>query len=206
MKTKAPLIVKKLRFWVRTENVVAIISIIIAIISLFAAFLTPELRKALSLTNERYVISSPSNEDAIRRQVLESQIYETLSLYANSTAFDEAELSKYWIPADKGGKESERIKHSVENLSKRGMRYGKESKAESFEILSVRIYSPGDYAEVETLERWFLPLYYENGDRVLDRNSYIGPYRVVYLLRKINGIWLIEDSSISRANSSTTSN
>lgn len=52
-------------------------------------------------------------------------------------------------------------------------------------------------AVVKTLEKWFIAVY--GGDGKLIRNRTVGPYFVSYILRKIDGQWLIEKSNTGRA-------
>jgi hypothetical protein len=46
------------------------------------------------------------------------------------------------------------------------------------------------------LEKWFVAVYQADG--TLQRNRTIGPYFVSYILRKIDGRWLIEKSNTGR--------
>ncbi len=146
----------------------------------------------------RVEIRSPTDEAEVRRVVKESQFYETLTLYVNPKDFNKDQLNKYWLPSEQGGKEIKEVESAVQRLLSKGMHYGKESKAERYEFRYVRIFSPRDYAEVGTIERWYVPAYREDGSRVLGRNEYLGPYPVDFTLRKINGAWLIEEASNPR--------
>lgn len=144
-------------------------------------------------------INSPADELEVRRVVKDSQVYEFFTIYTNPKAFDKSNLRKYWVPAEQNGREIEQVETSIERLLNKGWRYGKESEVRIFDIRRVQIFEPGDYAEVETREQWFLPLYKEDGTRVLERRAFHGPYRVNYILRKINGTWLIQETTTPRA-------
>ena len=147
---------------------------------------------------ERVEIRSPSDEEDVKRVVQESQVYETLTMYTAPKTFDDKDLQKYWLPADLGGKEIKQVEAALARLRSSSTHYGKESRVERFEFRYVRIFSPRDYAEAGTIERWYVPMYREDGSKVLGRNEYLGPYPVDYILRKVNGIWLIEESSTPR--------
>jgi hypothetical protein len=149
----------------------------------------PELRQAR-------VESSAADEKAIRELVQASHLYEVRTIYADPTSFHPSQLGKYWIPSDQGGKEAERINAIVARLQSVDWHYGTESSPENFEILSVSLNEPTEgNAVVSTSERWFLPLYRRDGTRVLERNAYLGPFLVKYTLKKVNGTWLIQDST-----------
>ena len=63
-------------------------------------------------------------------------------------------------------------KAAVDRLRKRGWRYADESRVEVFDFRYVRVFSPRDYAEVGTSERWYVPTVRADGSRVEDRNVY----------------------------------
>lgn len=141
--------------------------------------------------------SSSADEESIKKLVQESQLYEVRNLYADPTSVSSSELSKYWVPSEQGGKEVDRINASITRLQNQNWHYGVESRPEDFEILSVKLDQPTEgSALVLTSERWFIPLYREDGTRVLERNPYVGPFSVTYTLRKVNGTWLIQDSTV----------
>lgn len=145
------------------------------------------------------LIQSPQDSEETKRIVKESQFHEYFKIYTAPKSFNRAGLAMYWVPAAQGGKEIEKIEGRAQRLLKQRWHYGPESKSEIFDFRYVRIYAPGDYAEVETRERWYLPLYRENGSRVMERNPYFGPYSVEYILRKIDGKWLVQESTTPRA-------
>jgi DNA-binding winged helix-turn-helix (wHTH) protein len=146
---------------------------------------------------------SESDEDKIRRVVKESQLYESLILYKNPLSFTENNLDNYWTPELEitSNYDRQRIRDSVTNLQNKKERYGEETKCEQFEFQSVEITKNNDFAVVKTLEKWFISVYSIDG--VLQKNRRVGPYFVSYVLRKIDGRWLIEKSNTGRINRPT---
>ena len=141
---------------------------------------------------------SNGEEDEVRRVVKDSQMYESLVLYQNPANFDENKLKEYWIDESHNTDlDIAKIRKGVNNLIQKGIRYGKESKCEKFDFVSVEVNETKDFAVVKTIEKWFVAKYGSDGNLLENRN--IGPYAVTYNLRKINGKWLIEKSSTARA-------
>jgi len=139
-----------------------------------------------------------NDEEAIRKVVRDSQMYESLVLYKNPSAFKEEDFDKYWateldVNTNYDGR---RIRESVKKLLDEGRHYGDETRCEQFEFQSVEIDKSGDMALVKTLEKWFIAVYFNDG--TLQKNKYVGPYFVSYVLRKIDGRWLIEKSNTAR--------
>lgn len=149
----------------------------------------------------RTLVRSPSDEAEVMRVVKESQVYETLGIYTNPEAFDRSQMNRYWLPVEQGGKAIPPIEASVARLRKNGWRYSSESRLEIFDFRYVRVFSPRDYAEAGTSERWFVPTVRADGSRVENRNVYLGVYDVDYTLRKVDGRWLIEENSTPRPTS-----
>lgn len=141
---------------------------------------------------------APAVEEELRRVVRESQMFEYLSLYRSPETPQADFLKRFWLPTAAGGREIIKVEESLDRMTRQGWRYGKESKAEQFAVRSVRL-TGNDTASVETTERWFLPLYDKSGRRVPGKNSFFGPYDVTYLLRRVDGRWLIVDSTTPRA-------
>ena len=136
-------------------------------------------------------------EKQVRDVVKESQMYESLVLYANPAGFDENELKKYWIAEPNNNQlDIVKVKKGVENLIQKGVYYGKETKCEKFDFVSVEINEAKDFAVAKTIEKWFVAKYSTDG--ILLENKTIGPYAVSYNLRKNGGRWLIEKSSTAR--------
>lgn len=143
-------------------------------------------------------IHSAFDETEIRRVVRDSQFFETLNLYTDPKSAKREDLEKYWLPAEQGGKEINQVLAALKRLQGSGWHYGKESKCEMFEFATVNILAQEDYAEIETIERWYIPTYRDDGSRVLERNVYIGPQKMAYKLKKIDGKWLIEETTVPR--------
>jgi DNA-binding winged helix-turn-helix (wHTH) protein len=141
---------------------------------------------------------SPFDEAEISRVVKESQFYETLKIYTDPKGFDKNKLNEYWLPASQGGQEILKVEKAINGLLDKGWHYSNESRNEIFEFREITIYPPGDSALVETLEKWYVPTYKEDGSMIKDRNVYIGPQNMAYKLRKVNGVWLIYETTVPR--------
>ena len=143
---------------------------------------------------------SENNEEKIKQAVKESQLYESLVIYKNPSSFDEKSMDKYWIaePDMNSNFDRRRIIEATQKMQAEGRRYGDETKCEQFEFQSIEINRDGNFAVVKTLEKWFVSVYFTDG--TLQKNRTIGPYFVSYILRKVDGNWLIEKSSTARVN------
>ena len=132
--------------------------------------------------------------EMIRRVVRESQEYEALVAYTDPDAFNERTLSKYWLDEPQGGRDIKRVKNSLGKLRDEGRRYGKESKLVSFDVLDVNWLLFTNTAEVKTKESWFLPMYYRDGKPYprIPEQGWDG----FYVLRKVNGAWLIQSATL----------
>lgn len=141
-----------------------------------------------------------NEEDDVRRVVQESQLYESLVLYRDPKVFKEEDLDKFWTAeADFNSNfDRKRIRTGVRDLLEKDLHYGNETKCEQFEFQSVEIDAKSQMALVKTLEKWFIAVYREDGS--LEKNKYVGPYFVSYVLRKTGGKWLVEKSNTARAN------
>jgi DNA-binding winged helix-turn-helix (wHTH) protein len=141
-----------------------------------------------------------SNEDEIRRVVKDSQFYESLVLYKNPLSFSEKDLDKYWTPELDINSNSDRqkIRDAIASLLKENKKYGDETKCEKFEFESIELNKDTNFATVRTLEKWLVAVY--GGDGTLQKNKTVGPYFVSYIVRKIDGRWLIEKSNTGRMN------
>ncbi len=142
----------------------------------------------------------PDNSEAeIRAAVKESQMFESLVLYKNPADFREGSLDQFWTKEVDGEPNSDRrrIRDSVAKLVSDDRRYGDETKCEKFEIQFVRINDAKNFADVRTLEKWFIAEY--SGDGKLLKNRSVGPYFVSYNVQKIDGRWLIERSTTARS-------
>jgi DNA-binding winged helix-turn-helix (wHTH) protein len=144
-----------------------------------------------------------NNEEEIKQVVKDSQLYESLVLYKNPKVFKEEDLNKYWTAEldTKSNYDRQRIRESIGKLVSEGRRYGDETRCELFEFQSVEINQEKNLAVVKTLEKWFISVYFDDG--TLQRNRYVGPYFVSYIVRQVNGQWLIEKSTTARVNRPT---
>jgi DNA-binding winged helix-turn-helix (wHTH) protein len=146
-------------------------------------------------------IMYPNNDDAeVRRVVKESQMFESLVLYRDPSAFKESDLDKYWTAETDPNSNYDRqhIRIGVHKLLEDGRHYGSETKNEQFDFQAVDVAADGQMAVVKTLEKWFIAEYKTDGTLLRNRN--VGPYFVSYVLRKKDGRWLIEKSTTARAN------
>lgn len=144
--------------------------------------------------------TNDNDEKEIERVVEDSQKFESLELYENPADFNEAQLTKYWLPdtdfnADFDIRE---VRKGVQRLVNEGRHYGKETKPEQFEFQFVDINKSRDFAVVKTLEKWFIVEYRQ--DETLLKTKTVGPYFVSYTVRKVDGRWLIKKSTTARAN------
>lgn len=149
------------------------------------------------------LFTGKNDEEEIKRVVKESQLYESLVLYKNPSSFDEAIFDKFWTKdLDTNlNYDRQRIRDSIKKLVAEGRRYGDETRCEQFEFQSVEINQNKDFAVVKTLEKWFIAVYFNDG--TLQKNRTVGPYFVSYILRKVDGQWLIEKSNTARTNRPT---
>jgi DNA-binding winged helix-turn-helix (wHTH) protein len=141
---------------------------------------------------------SSNEEDKVRRVVKDSQMFESLVLYQSPTSFDENQLKEYWVDESHNNDlDVAKIRKGVKNLFEKGIHYGRESKCEKFDFVSVDVNETENFAVAKTIEEWFIARYRTDGT-FLEYKT-IGPYAVTYNLRKLNGKWLIEKSSTARA-------
>lgn len=143
---------------------------------------------------------SVPEEDRVRQVVQDSQLYESLVLYRDPKSFKEEDLDKYWTTElDMNSNfDRKRIRTGVRSLLEKGLHYGNETRCEQFEFQSVEIDAKNEMALVKVLEKWFIAEYREDGS--LEKNKYVGPYFVSYVVRNVGGRWLIEKSNTARAN------
>ncbi|MFN0141779.1 MAG: transcriptional regulator [Pyrinomonadaceae bacterium] len=139
-----------------------------------------------------------NDEEEVRRVVRESQMFETLVLYKQPERFLESDLDKYWTAELQTGGNSDRvrIRATVQKLLAESRQYGNESKNVQFRFEAVNITESGEEATVRTFEEWQTANYLTDGSLI--KISPIGPYFVDYLLRKVDGRWLVEKSTTAR--------
>ena len=136
-------------------------------------------------------------KDLIRQAITDSQAVETLVIYVSPKNFDHGLLTKYWVPANKGGKAIVQVQNAIRRLLDHGWHYSVDSANEEFDVRSITIYPPGDVADVRTRERWYVPMIDENGNIVRDRDSIL-EYPAAYRLVKIEGRWLVLSGGVYR--------
>ena len=137
-------------------------------------------------------------EESVRRTVKESQIFESLVLYRDPGMVHEQDLKRFWL-ADSDetpNHDWKRIRDSVERMQKEGLRYGDGTKLEQFDFQSIEIDKNRALARVRTLEKWFIAIYGSDGNP--QKNKTVGPYFVDYILRQVDGKWLIDKSTTAR--------
>lgn len=143
---------------------------------------------------------SAGDEEAITKLVRESQLYESLVLYADPASYDESQMDAFWT-AEVGvstNADRRRIREAVKKMQVEGRRYGPETRCEQLDFQSIEVNKEGDFALVRTLEKWFVAEYGRDGN--LLKNKFIGPYFVSYAVKKDGGRWLIEKSTTARTN------
>ncbi len=142
---------------------------------------------------------SSNDEQKIKRVVEESQKFESMVLYSNPQNVEDTQLLNYWLPETDFNSDLDirKIRAGIQRLVNEGKYYGKESKCEQFEFQSIEINQTNDYAIVKTMEKWFIAEYLKDG--TLHKNKTIGPYFVIYTVRKLDGRWLVEKSNTARA-------
>lgn len=145
-----------------------------------------------------WTVYRQNDEEEVRRVVRESQMFETLVLYKQPERFLESDLDKYWTAELQTGGNSDRarIRATVQKLLAEGRRYGSETKNVQFRFEMVKITESGEEATVRTFEEWQTANYLTDGSLI--KISPIGPYFVDYLLRKVDGRWLVEKSTTAR--------
>lgn len=138
--------------------------------------------------------TNSNDEEEIRRVVTDSQFNEMLIIYVNPATFDRRLLTKYWVPENKGGEAMVKVQSSVRRLLNKRWHYDKESANEQFTIRNIKIFPPGDVAEVRTRERWYVPMVDDEERLVMARSSVL-EFSVEYRLLKVDGRWLVQNSS-----------
>ena len=131
----------------------------------------------------------------IRAVVRESQLFETLTMYQRPGAYQDPDLSKYWLSEPDGGKAGAEVRQRMANLLKSGRSYGPNSRNERFDFISAVIDASGTRATVETDEAWVLEIVRDGKVAETKRLHY--PVR--YTLRKVGERWLIETNSTPTA-------
>lgn len=138
------------------------------------------------------------NEAEVRRVIQDSQMFESLVLYKYPERFQESDLDKYWTTEHdtNGNSDRLRIQTAVQKLVREGRHYGDETKNVQFRIESVDVTLAGESATARTFEEWQIANYTSAGELI--KISLVGPYFVDYLLKKVDGRWLIVRSTTAR--------
>jgi DNA-binding winged helix-turn-helix (wHTH) protein len=182
-----------------SNPVLAVTALVLSVITatLIATVFSREVNDVRTLHSTNRIVSAPADEAEVKRVVKESQVFETLGIYVNPNGFDETKLNEYWLPAEQGGKAILQVNKQIASLRGKGRHFGEESELRQFEFRDVRIHAGREYAEVRTEEKWYVPLYEADGSRVMDKNPILA-YPVDYMLRKVNGKWLLEENGTPR--------
>lgn len=141
-------------------------------------------------TREQIVNAGISGEAQEVVNALRRNLDYELEVYKNPEDFDEAQLGKYWIPEEEDGRAIKKVRTAVARLKKYGLRYGSESIYEKLVFDSVKVSPSGRYADVQTAEIWYFPVYNSQGERTA-MTSRFEDLRYVYTLKKLNGKWLL---------------
>ncbi len=164
---------------------------------------------AFTIKSEEYINSessaaSPpildSEQKEIAGTVKNAVKYESLSIYADPSSFDKKNLTKFWITNSTATQSIVGSVKKLKNHKEGPWFYGNGSRLVSYNIRFVTIGANGNTATVGTKESWYLPLYDSKGKRVPNKNPYIPPYSVQYVLQKVNGRWLIQSDTTWYAN------
>jgi hypothetical protein len=184
-------------FW----HAVRIFSILLIAVPFGSLLLTSKLGESATPAEGSTDEVGSIDEADVRQIVRDSQIRQFLDFYSDPNHVVPRSLDAYWAS---GSTARSDVEAEWKYLLRQGWHYGSGSKMMRFEFRYVRIFSP-DYAEVGTVEQWYLPMVHRDGSRVRQRNADLGPYQIDYTLRRIRGSWLVESSTalyIHKKNSS----
>jgi DNA-binding winged helix-turn-helix (wHTH) protein len=136
--------------------------------------------------------------ERVKSVVKESQMFESLIIYRDPSEFNEEMLDRYWISESDGQMnfDRSRIRQSVKKLLAEGRHYGQATECLTFEFEKVEVNAKQDMATVRTFEKWMIEDNSVEGSASKTRT--VGPYFVDYVVRKLNGQWLIERSTTAR--------
>lgn len=139
----------------------------------------------------------PHERQSVKNPLREILLYE-IEIYKTPNKVDMSSFTDYWVPEEKGGKAIIKVKTAIRRLKDNGLYYGTETNNSELTFTTIQIFPSGDYAEVQTRERWYLPLYNSKGQRVTTRNpAFSGIF--TYTLRRFDGKWLLQDSNVPYA-------
>lgn len=134
----------------------------------------------------------------VKRVVKESQMFESLVMYRNPEDFTEEMLDRYWLSESEGQAnfDRSRIRQTVKKLLAEGRFYGEQTECVTFDFDKVELNKTRDVATVRTFEKWSLDDIKIDGN--ISKKKTVGPYFVDYVLKKVNGRWMIERSTTAR--------
>ena len=140
-------------------------------------------------------------ESRVRAVVSEAGLKE-FTFYKNPKSFAREQLKEFWVMPERRGLAAEKIEKGVQRLIREGQVYGQEAKPEVFQVekISIPLYGFGDRAEVVVKEVWFMPTYDGAGNVVRPDKVHQDFGRTTYVLQKVDGRWLIYDSTASYKN------
>jgi DNA-binding winged helix-turn-helix (wHTH) protein len=152
----------------------------------------------LAITAGYWKYGITDDVEEVKRVVKESQMFESLVMYRDPADFTEEMLDRYWLSERDGQAnfDRSRIRQAVKKMLAEGRYYGEQSECTVFEFEKVEINRNRDIATVRTFEKWSLEEIKDEGKT--SRKKTVGPYFVDYIVRKVNGRWLIERSTTAR--------
>ncbi|QQS32658.1 MAG: winged helix-turn-helix domain-containing protein [Acidobacteriota bacterium] len=151
-----------------------------------------------AVTASFWNFSRTDDVEDVKRVVKDSQMFESLVMYRDPSDFTEEMLDRYWLSESEGQAnfDRSRIRQTVKKLLAEGRYYGEQTECLTFEFDKVELNNGRDAATVRTFEKWSLDDITKDGN--ISRKKTVGPYFVDYVLRKVNGRWLIERSTTAR--------
>jgi hypothetical protein len=130
----------------------------------------------------------------IERAVYEAQVFENLELYCNPKSLRQEKLEQYFVPERDGGEAVKDVVAAVRRQIDRSLRYGQDSRLDTFVVLRSSLSSDGERGQVRVRERWHLPTYRSDGTRVFEKRADFD-HEIDYTLRKIGGRWRIQSTT-----------
>lgn len=130
----------------------------------------------------------------IERAAYEAQVFENLQLYCNPASLRQEVVEQYFVPEREGGEAVKDVLAAVRRQIDRGLRYGQDSRLDSFVVLRSSVSSDGKRGQVRVRERWYLPTYRNDGSRAAEKRADFD-HEVDYTLRKIGDKWRIQSTT-----------
>ncbi len=142
-----------------------------------------------------YYLSSSFNynveSEKVKKAVKDSQLVK-FDFYKNPKSFSREKANRYFLPIERGGKAILKLENKTNKLIGKKWKYASDTNLERFDILSIKM--QGNVAEVATEESWYSPVLYENNNPVPEKEKRT-QWKAVYMVRKVEGEWLVEDYS-----------